>query len=70
MKKLDKETVLKIINMLEEEILAYDRMLESAESKNWEAKRRASGEAQRRAFLIFQSQLQIQLHSAENQTEQ
>ena len=62
MKKLDTGTVLEIINMLETEILAYDRMLETAESKSWEA--------QRMALLIFQTQLQIQLHSAENQTEQ
>lgn len=61
MKKLDTGTVLEIINMLEEEILAYDRMLELAESKSWEARRSA--------LLVFQHQL-AKLCVVKNQTEQ
>lgn len=62
MNKLSKEMLLKVIEMLEKEILAFDNMLEKAESKIWEA--------QKNTLLVFQSQLQSFIEMEESRTEE
>lgn len=62
MNKLSKEMLLKVIEMLEKEILDFDNMLEKAESKIWEA--------QKNTLLVFQRQLQSFIEMEESRTEE